>query len=242
MKITTNKPIKTNNCPSGVCKKFSSIHSIKYKNMINSSVALSDILILLLVGRQLNPEGRALFCGDGGGHPSTGNPISLSGKPLFSLIGVGEGTPIGHRHDFTRTELIPIRSDEKSLLEGPTCPIRINDPDIPGREKLDKLSRRVRRIFTTFPSTSSRDVNLTDLRNPFSLKAIKSRMLVYGAKCSHGRKRYAESIDIATDPALPYAYNVYYFNDLAQQTSNLFKTFLHLSRTILPRAFCCGVF
>ncbi len=241
MKIAINKPIQKITCPSGVCKKLS-MSSIKYNNMIKNSVVLSDILIFLLVGRQLNPEGRALFCGDGGGHPSIRNPVRLSRKSLFSLVGVGEGAPVGHRHDLTRAELIPIRGDEKSLLERPTCPVRINNPHIPGRKQFNKLSRSIRRIFTTFPSSSCRDVDLTNLRNPFSLDTVESRMLVRGAKCSHGRKRYAESIDIATDPALPYAYNVYYFNDLAQQTTNLFNTFLHLRRTISPRAFCCGVF
>ena len=215
---------------------------MKCKNMINSSVALSDILILLLVGRQLNPEGRALFCGDGGGHPSTGNPISLSGKLLFDLVGVGEGAPISHGHDFTGTEPVTVGGNQQALSERPASPVLVNDTHVASGQHFNKLSRRVRGIFATFPPTSSRDVDLTDLRNPFSLDAIKSRMLIYGAKCSHGRKRYAESIDIATDPTLPYAYNVYYFNDLARQTSNLFKTFLHLSRTISPRAFCCGVF
>ena len=177
-----------------------------------------------------------------GGHPSICNPVGLSGKSLFDLVGVGEGAPVRHRHNFSGAEPITVRGNEKPLLERPTCPVRINDPYIPGRQKLDKLSCGIRRIFTTFPSTSCRDVDLTNISNPFSLKAIQSRMLVYGVKCSHGRKRYAESIDIATDPALPYAYNVYYFNDLARKTTNLFKTFLHSSRIISPRAFCCGVF
>jgi len=242
MKITTSKPIKTNNCPSGVCKKFSSIHSIKYKNMINSSVALSDILILLLVGRQLNPEGRALFCGDGGGHPSTGNPISLSGKLLFDLVGVGEGAPISHGHDFTGTEPVTVGGNQQALSERPASPVLVNDTHVASGQHFNKLSRRVRGIFATFPPTSSRDVDLTDLRNPFSLDAIKSRMLVCRAKCSHGNKRYAESIDIATDPALPYAYNVYLGNCFLKTFSSLFTDLHTLSRTISPRAICCGVF
>ena len=177
-----------------------------------------------------------------GGHPGIGNPIGLSRKSLFDLVGVGEGTPVRHGHDFSWTELIPIRSDQQAALERPACPVLVNDPHITRRKKLNKLSRGIRRIFTTFPSSSCRDVDLTPVRNLLSLDTIKSRMLVYGAKCSHGKIIHIVSTCLRNLLSEFYAYNVYYFNDLAQQTSSFFKDFLQSSRTISPGAFCYRVF
>ncbi len=182
------------------------------------------------------------ICPSRGGHPSTGNPVGLSGEFLFDLVGVGEGTPVGHRHDFTGTEPITVGGDEQALTERPTSPVTVNDTHIPGREKFDQLSSSVRRIFTTFPTSSCRDMNLNNLRNPFSLDTIQSRMLVYRAKCSHRESIHDVSICLRNLLSGIGAYNVYYTTTYAALILNSFKDFLQSSRTISPRAFCFGVF